>query len=56
MQENEPESGWHSSGLMTILWRDNSHKVMNVHGPSAEGNFCYEQGRSVKSLVEVILL
>jgi len=54
MQENETESGWHLSGLMAILWRDNSQKVMNVHNPPAEGNFCDEQGRSVKSLMEVI--
>jgi hypothetical protein len=28
---------------MAILWRDNSHKVMNVHNPPAEGNLCDEQ-------------
>jgi len=28
---------------MAILWRDNSHKVMNVHNPPAQGNFCDEQ-------------
>jgi hypothetical protein len=52
--ENETESGWHSSGLMAILWSNNNHKVMNVHTPPEEGNFCDEQGRSVKSLVEVL--
>jgi hypothetical protein len=51
------QSGLHSSkdqsDLMAILWKDDSHKLMNVHSPPTEGNFCDEQGSSVKSLVEI---
>ena len=33
---------------------DRDSTVMNVHNLPAEGNFCDEKGRSVKSLMEVL--
>jgi hypothetical protein len=37
------------SNLTAILWKDtqNVNKLMNMHSPSLEGNFCNEHGKAV---------
>jgi hypothetical protein len=39
--------------LMAVMWMDkiDVHMFINIHNPSAEGNFCDEKGNTIKPLI-----